>query len=247
MHKEAYFAMGLDAKSRPIRSIGSDPGHCIGSGIVDDALVKPTAERMFAVDLFTGWGFRTLSSDHAAYDPFSYHRGSAWPAEHGPFALGFACYGLYEHVERTCRAQFEAASLFEFYRLPELLSGHPRDNQHPFPAIHPNANSPQAWSASTVFPLLQSLVGVYPYAPLKMLFVDPHLPEWLPEVTLSNLRIGEATLKIRFFRKENGSSDYEVLQQGGKIYIVRQPSPWSLTAHFAERMKDILTSFLPGK
>lgn len=247
MEKEGYFAMGLDAKSKPIRSIGSDPGHCIGSGIVDDSLVKQTADRMFADDLFSGWGIRTLSSRHPAYDPFSYHRGSVWPVEHGPFALGFARYGLYDHVEKICRAQFEAAALFEFYRLPELFSGHPRDDQHPFPAIYPNANSPQAWSASTVFSLLQSMVGVYPYAPLKMLFVDPHLPEWLPEITLSNLRVADAKVTIRFFRKQNGTSDFDVQEKQGTLHIVRQPSPWSLTAHFAERMKDILMSFLPGK
>lgn len=247
MDQEGYFAMGLDAKSRPIRSIGSDPGHCIGAGIVDEALVRQTAGRMFASDLFSGWGFRTLSSEHPAYDPFSYHRGSVWPVEHGPFALGFARYGLYDHVERICRAQFEAASLFEFYRLPELFSGHPRDNRHPFPAIYPNANSPQAWSASTVFSLLQSMVGIYPYAPLKMLFVDPHLPPWLPEITLSRLRVADAVVTIRFFRKESGSSDYQIEEQEGHVHVVRQPSPWSLTAHFAERLIDILRSFLPGK
>lgn len=247
MGKEGYFAMGLDSKSKPIRSIGSDPGHCIGSGIVDDSLVKQTAERMFAPDLFTGWGIRTLSADHPAYDPFSYHRGSVWPVEHGPFALGFARYGLHEHVERICRAQFEAAELFESYRLPELFSGHPRDDQHPFPAIYPNANSPQAWSASTVFSLLQSMIGVYPYAPLKMLFVDPHLPAWLPEMTLSNLRVADAMVTIRFFRKENGASDFDIQEKRGTLHVVRQPSPWSLTSHFAERVKDILTSFLPGK
>ncbi len=247
MDKKGYFAMGLDAKSRQIRSIGSDTGHCIGSGIVDDALVKQAADRMFAPDLFTGWGFRTLSSENPAYDPFSYHRGSVWPVEHGPFALGFARYGLHSHVEKICRAQFEAASLFDFYRLPELFSGHPRDDEHPFPAIYPNANSPQAWSSSTVLSLLQSLIGVYPYAPLKMLFVDPHMPEWLPEITLTNLRVGDAVVKIRFFRKSDGSGDYEILEQHGTLHVVRQPSPWSLTAHFAERVKDILTSFLPGK
>ena len=247
MEKENYFAMGLDAKSRPIRTIGSDPGHCIGAGIVDDSLVKRTADRMFGPDLFTGWGFRTLSSENPAYDPFSYHRGSVWPVEHGPFTLGFARYGLYDHVERIGRAVFDAASLFQFNRLPELFSGHSRDEQHPFPAIYPNANSPQAWSASTVFSLLQSMIGVYPYAPLKMLFVDPRLPEWLPELTLENLQVGEAALKIHFYRKENGTSDYEIQDQRGTVHVVRQPSPWSLTAHFAERMKDILTSFLPGK
>ncbi|HLW81959.1 MAG TPA: hypothetical protein VKS20_07960 [Candidatus Acidoferrales bacterium] len=243
----SFIRTETDAKSRPIRSIGSDPGHCIGSGIVDDSLVKETAERMFDPDLFTGWGIRTLSSQNPAYDPFSYHRGSVWPVEHGPFALGFARYGLYDHVERICRAIFEAASLFQYYRLPELFSGHPRNHQHPFPAIYPNANSPQAWSASTVFSLLQSMVGMYPYAPLNLLFVDPHLPEWLPEITLANLGVAKAVLTIRFFRKDNGASDYEIEEQEGKVHIIRQPSPWSLTAHFPERMIDILKSFLPGK
>lgn len=91
------------------------------------------------------------------------------------------------------------------------------------------------------------MIGVYPYAPLKMLFVDPRLPEWLPELTLEHLQVGEAALKIHFYRKENGTSDYEIQDQRGTVHVVRQPSPWSLTAHFAERMKDILTSFLPGK
>ena len=91
------------------------------------------------------------------------------------------------------------------------------------------------------------MIGLYPYAPLKMLFLDPHLPEWLPEITLSNLRVADAVLTVRCFRKENGSSDYEILEREGTIHVVRQPSPWSFTAHFAERMKDILMSFLPGK
>ena len=91
------------------------------------------------------------------------------------------------------------------------------------------------------------MLGVYPYAPLKMLLVDPYLPEWLPEITLRGLRVGQATADIRFFRKDDGKSDYEVLDTRGTLHVVRQPSPWSLTASFGERLKDALTSFLPGK
>src|SRR5207237_1271456 len=29
------------------------------------------------------------------------------------------------------------------------------------------------------------LLGIYPYAPLKMLLLDPHLPAWLPEITIA--------------------------------------------------------------
>ncbi|MDQ3804803.1 MAG: amylo-alpha-1,6-glucosidase [Acidobacteriota bacterium] len=247
MEDEGFFAMGLDSRKRQIKSIGSNAGHCLATAVVEESLVAPTAERLMREDLFTGWGVRTLSSENPAFDPYSYHRGSVWPVENGTFALAFLRYGLHAEVERVCRAMFEAAALFDFYRLPELFGGHPRDADHPFPALYPQGNSPQAWSASAVFCFLQSLVGLYPYAPLNLLLLDTHLPEWLPEMTLRNLRVGGAAVDIRFYRKEGGQSDYEVLDKRGTLHVLRQPSPWSLTASFAERLKDALMSLLPGR
>jgi glycogen debranching enzyme len=247
METEGYFALGLDSQKRQIKSITSNPGHCLATAIVDEALVPRTALRFIEDDLFSGWGVRTLSSKHPAYNPYSYHRGSVWPVEHGTFAIAFARYGYQRIVELIAQAQFEAAALFDFYRLPELFSGHQRDEDHPFPAFYPQACSPQAWSASAVFCLLQAMLGLYPYAPLNMLLVDPHMPEWLPEITLQNLRVGEAMATIRFYRREDGKGDYEVIDKRGPLHVLRQPSPWSLTAGFGERLKDALTSLLPGK
>ena len=247
MEGEGFFALGLDPRKRQIKSITSNPGHCLATAIVDEALVPRTAERFIADDLFSGWGVRTLSSAHPAYNPYSYHRGSVWPVEQGTFAIAFARYGYTRVVELITQGMFEAAALFDFYRLPELFSGHQRDEDHPFPAFYPQANSPQAWSASAVFCLLQAMLGLYPYAPLNMLLVDPRMPEWLPEITLQNLRVGEALATIRFYRREDGKGDYEVLDKRGSLHVLRQPSAWSLTASFAERLKDALTSLLPGK
>ncbi|MCI0613170.1 amylo-alpha-1,6-glucosidase, partial [bacterium] len=246
MDKEKYFAMALDPDKRLVKSIGSNAGHLLATGIVDEALVSETAERFMADDLFTGWGIRTLSSKHPSYNPYSYHRGSVWPVEHGSFAVGFERYGLHDSLHKICLAQFNAASLFDFYRLPELFSGHQLDEDHPFPALYAQANSPQAWSSSTIFSFVQSMLGLYPYAPLKILLVDPYLPDWLPEITLHDLKVADAAITIRFFRKGD-KSDYEVLDKRGTLHVIRQPSPWSLTTSFAERLKDILTSFLPGK
>jgi hypothetical protein len=78
-----------------------------------------------------------------------------------------------------------------------------------------------------------------------VLLVDPRLPAWLPEITLRNLRVGSAVVTLRFSREGNGST-YEVLEKRGRLHVVRQPSPWSLTAGFAERLKDALSSLLPG-
>lgn len=247
MEDGGFLALGLDPQKQQIRSITSNPGHCLATAIAEQALVPRIADRLMQEDLFTGWGIRTLSSRHPAYNPYSYHLGTVWPVEQATFALGFMRYGLHEKVERLSRAVFEAAALFDARRLPEVFTGHQHDADHPFPAHYPGANSPQAWSASAVFCLLQSMLGLYPYAPLRMLLVDPHLPEWLPEITLENLRVGSAKTSIRFFRKKNGVSSYRVLAKRGPLHVVRQPSPWSLTATFAERLKDALISMLPGK
>ena len=47
-----------------------------------------------ADDMFSGWGVRTLSAHHPAFDPYAYQRGTVWPVENAVFSLAFARYGL---------------------------------------------------------------------------------------------------------------------------------------------------------
>ncbi len=221
MEDEGFYAMGMDRDNRPIRSIASNGGHALTTGITEAGRARRVAQRLFADDLFSGWGVRTLSAEHPAYDPWSYHRGSVWPAENAFFVYGMARYGLHEQMHALARAQFEAAALFELHRLPEVFAGHPRDAEHPFPGIYPRANSPQSWSASSVVLLVRAMLGIAPYAPLDMLLVDPHLPEWLPEVTLHGLRVGRSTLTLRFSRAATGETDFQVVEALGPLRVVR--------------------------
>ena len=69
---------------------------------------------------------------------------------------------------------------------------------------------------------------------------------WWPGI-LVMVATGDAVVTIRFYRRKDGGGDYEVLDKRGPLHVLRQPSPWSLTAGFAERLKDALTSLLPGK
>jgi hypothetical protein len=50
MEDEGFIALGLDAQKRQIRSITSNPGHCIATAIVDESIVQRTADRMMAHD-----------------------------------------------------------------------------------------------------------------------------------------------------------------------------------------------------
>ena len=247
MDNEKYLAMAIDKDDELVKSISSDAGHCLLSGILETDLAADVVNRMMQPDLFSGWGVRTLSSAHPAYNPFAYHRGTVWPVENGAFVLGMARYGLHEPMWQLARALFEAAALFEYDRLPEVFGGHPRDQNHPFPCLYERADSPQAWSASAPFIVLQALLGLYPYAPLDVLFLDPWLPDWLPEITLEDLCVGNARATLRFRRNQNGRTDYEILRLDGDLHVLRQPSPWSLTADWGERVKDAVMSLLPGK
>ena len=82
---------------------------------------------------------------------------------------------------------------------------------------------------------------------LHALFLDPYLPPWLPEITVSNLHVGDAVVSIRFYRDHDSKSNYEVLEKRGHLHVVRQPSPWSLTAGPVERIIDVLESALPTR
>jgi glycogen debranching enzyme len=242
-----YYCLGLDADGKQIQSIGSDAGHLFAAGIVDDALAKQTADRFMADDLFTGWGMRTLSSEHPAFNPYSYHRGSVWPVENGSFCMGLLRFGMYEHLHKLSKAAIEASALFEYHRLPEVFSGHQRDAKHPFPALYPKTCWPQAWSSSSLFAVVQSLLGIYPYAPLHVLIVNPVLPEWLPEITLRDLHVGQAVVSIKFFRNEDGSSDYRVLDLQGKLHVLRVESPWSIRHNWTGNIVNFIKSFTPGR
>jgi glycogen debranching enzyme len=241
MPDKDFFALGLDPKRKQIKSITSNPGHLLPCGIAATKTAPLVAHRLLKEDMFSGWGVRTLSAQHPAFDPYSYHRGSVWPVEHGSFAMGFMRYGLIEELHTMARAIFETSALFQYNRLPECFSGHQRDPDHPFPALYPKTNWPQAWSASSLFTIMQAMLGVYPFAPTNLLLLDPHLPDWLPEITLRNLRVGKSAADIRFYRKGR-ATHFDVLDKRGKLHILRQPSPWSLTAGLGERFKDLMES-----
>jgi len=246
METDGYLGMAIDHGGRLVRSIASDPGHCLASGIVERGMARRVADRMVCQDLFSGWGVRTLSAKHPAFNPFSYHRGSVWPVENAVFVLAFARYGLRDKMHMLARAIFETASIFKYYRLPEVFAGHSRDAAHRFPGMYPKANWPQAWSASAPFTAMQALLGIYPYAPMNVLLLEPWLPEWLPEFTIESLIIGEASVSMRFHREENGVTNFQVTELKDKLHIVRHPCPLSLINGFGERVSDVIRSLLPS-
>jgi len=84
------------------------------------------------------------------------------------------------------------------------------------------ANIPQAWAAGSIFLFIRTILGLRADAPRGRLYVDPTLPDWLPDVELRNLAVGQARLDLRFWR-EAERSRWELLgQQGDGIEVVAE-------------------------
>jgi glycogen debranching enzyme len=79
---------------------------------------------------------------------------------------------------------------------------------------------PQAWSSATAFAMLGATLGIS-FGPQarQIRFARPVLPPWLTEVTLTNLRLGEASADL-VLRRSQDSVAVHVLGRRGDIDIV---------------------------
>jgi glycogen debranching enzyme len=204
-----FYVYALDGEKRKVRTVASNAGHCLWSGIVPAERAGKVVERLMAPDMWTGWGIRTLAATNPAFNPYNYQTGTVWPHDNAIIALGFKFYGFGEEAARIAHDISKAASHFALNQLPELYTAFPRDEMG-FPVQYIGANVPQAWAAGSAFMLTQAVLGLLPDAPRNRLYIDPLLPEWLPDLTVRNLRIGENKLDIRFWR-DSDKTKFEVL------------------------------------
>jgi glycogen debranching enzyme len=129
-------------------------------------------------------------------------------------------YGFDDEAARLMRDVRDAASYFTQHQLPELYAGLAREPGG-FPVQYLGANTPQAWAAGSCFSFLQTFLGFAPDAPGGKIYLDPRLPEWMPAVTIRDLRSANGLLDIAFWR-DGDVTRFEVLK--GDPHAVEQKS-----------------------
>ena len=160
-------------------------------------------------DMFSGWGIRTLSAESPRFNPQGYHVGTVWPHDNSIIAMGFKRYGFEAELNRLVTGLFDAAKAFPYYRLPELFGGMARSAHHS-PVPYPVACRPQAWAAGA-FPLMtQAILGLCPDAPNgRLRIVRPILPDWLRQVRVRGLRVGDGAVDL-FYERRSGKTSVVV-------------------------------------
>ena len=215
---EGFPVLALDGRKNQVRSVTSNPAHCLYCGIVDDDKAAMVAERLMAADMFSGWGIRTLSGSSPAYNPMSYHNGSIWPHDNAIAAAGLKRYGFDAATNRIAAGLFDVASDARDFRLPELFCGFQRDGSRAIVA-YPVACIPQAWAATAPFMLLQAMLGISAHAPQNRLTVDrPRLPDWLGAVEIRDILVGGSKVSLAF-RQTGPSTGFSLLEQQGNVRV----------------------------
>ncbi|HLI21351.1 MAG TPA: glycogen debranching N-terminal domain-containing protein [Stellaceae bacterium] len=213
------YALALDGGKKPCRVRASNAGHVLYCGLASQARAESVAASLMGPEGFSSWGIRTVAQGEARYNPMSYHNGSIWPHDNGIIAMGFGRYGLKEPLLRVMSGLFDATLFSETRGVPELFCGFAR-RKGMGPTSYPVACMPQAWSAAAIFAMLGAALGItFDVAGQRVLFIRPALPDWMDELRLTNLRLGDASADVVLRRSREAAALY-VTRRDGPIEIV---------------------------
>jgi glycogen debranching enzyme len=215
MDSEGCYCLGLEQDGRQITSVTSNTAQVLWTGIATLDHARRTTKRIMQPDMFSGWGIRTLSADHAAFDPLAYQQGSVWPFDNALIVSGLRRYGEDAAALRVTAATLDAARGFRNGRLPEFIAGAQR-LPGDAPTHTPRADPLQAWSAAAMPFMVSELLGLEADGFAKRLHITrPLLPSGVDTLVLHRVRIADATVSLRFTRHADGASATVVANDGG--------------------------------
>ena len=214
------YALALDGRKQACHVRTSNAGHCLFSGIASQEHARLVASTLIDETSFSGWGIRTVASDEARYNPMSYHNGSVWPHDNSLIAAGLARYGFKGSAAVILAGLLDASLFLDLHRLPELFCGFPR-RPGESPTLYPVACAPQAWASGAVFLLLEACLGLSIVAPeQRLVFSKPVLPPFLRQVSIRDLKVGDARTDLLLTRHDEGDVGVNVLRREGALEVV---------------------------
>lgn len=201
-----YLGLAIDRSGTLVDGLGSNMGHVLGRGLLDDKEIDAITAALTGPELLDDFGLRTLGNRNGGYNPLGYHTGAIWTHDTAIAALGLARDGRTRQAVALCRGLLRSAAAFD-YRWPELYAGADTLGR---PVAYPAACRPQAWSAASCIALLTVLLGLRPDAQRGTLTLTPVRPAPF------------GAMRVRGLRFLGGAVDLDV-DPDGAITILAQP------------------------
>lgn len=204
METEGSYCLALEQGGRQVTSVTSNAAQVLWTGIAAPRHTRRIAERVMRPDMFSGWGVRTLSSEHARFDPLAYQQGSVWAFDNALIVSGLRRYGEDAVALRIAAATLDAADGCRLGRLPEFIAGHQREPGDG-PIHTPRADPLQAWSAAALPFMVTELLGLEADGFAKRLHVRrPLLLDGVDQLELHDVRVAGVVVSLAFTRGASG-------------------------------------------
>ena len=148
MEDKKFYCLCLDGEGNQVKTITSNPGHLLFTGILEKEKANLVAKRLFADDMITDYGIRTHSSLEKNFDPLAYQKGAVWPHDNWIIAQGIKTRykkGYKQIKDAMIKAYEEIGYLPEFYGVVDGKIVLEMNT----PMCHP-----QAWSTGTLLNLI---------------------------------------------------------------------------------------------
>ena len=195
MEDAGFYGIAVDGEGALCTPHASNAGHLLFNGLPTPGRADRVVRRLLSDDFDCGWGLRTLAAGASRFNPMSYHNGSVWPHDTSLCVAGMARYGERRGPARLTGDLFRASQHFGL-RMPELLCGFRRRAGEP-PVAYPVTCMPQAWSAGSVFLLLQACLGLsIDAARREVRLVSPTLPDGMDRLCIDRLEVGGSMVNL---------------------------------------------------
>ena len=203
------YALALDGAKQPCHALlQRRPGAALGPGEPGRAASAPASWTVTA-----SRGHPHRRGDGSAPQPMSYHNGSVWPRDNALIALGFAHYGLSDHTSFgcsvpcstpqatwicvACQGSVASGACGARDRRPTRSPARPRPGRCHSVRSPAGLSRPELRSGRRTVPLRQ-----------------PRLPDFLDQVVIRNLEVGDSQFDI-MLRRYGGDVSVNVLDRRG--------------------------------
>ena len=229
---EGTYYLGLDGAKRPIESVASNPGHLLMSGIVPADRAKRVVERLMARRHVVGLGHPdAVVRPRRATTRSATTRARSGRTTTRSSPAGFAHYGFHAEAARVARGIFDAATGSRPTGCPSCSPACPARTAASRSSTSART-SPRPGRPGAIIRLHRD-PGRDP-RPLgrggSRLYVNPTLPDWLPGLTIDNLRAGRGRVDVRL-----GDGELGVLSNTTGFEVVHGPPGHDLPPPYAGR------------
>ena len=214
--QQGFWYGGHTASGQPVREQRPDAVQILLQHVFTDAQANQALDRLATPEFQTDWGVRSLSADHANYDPNAYASGAVWGLgssgistvfwkEHRPFTAWNAWHGLLPWF-----------SLDSTGHMHEVLAGD---------LFHPELESvpEQTWSsAGFASAAIDGLLGLEIHGASRRLSFAPHLPGDWDKVEIKRIRVGSSRVDLHL-REGTDAVTLEIDNPGPPISFDFEP------------------------